>query len=152
MNDNFKIIIPNSKEDFKKYYYLRWKILRKPYGQELGTEVDQFENSAYHQMIINLKKEVVAVGRVHFLSDSNNKNIAQIRYMAVDNIYTKFGLGTSILDSLELHARNNNINKIILNSRESANNFYIKNGYKKIKKTHILYNKIQHWLMEKEIN
>ena len=89
MNNNFKTIIPKSKEDFKKYYYLRWKILRKPYGEEMGTEIDQFENSAYHQMIINSKKKVIAIGRIHFLNGNHNDNIAQIRYMAVDNKYTK---------------------------------------------------------------
>ena len=148
MNNQYKTKIPNSKQDFEKYYYLRWKILRKPYGKELGTETDEFENSAFHQMIVDSENNVIAVGRIHFLIE---RNIAQIRYMAVDNNHIKEGLGTKILTCLEVYASNNKIDKIILHSRETANDFYIKNGYKKIKKTHMLYNEIQHWLMEKEI-
>ena len=99
-------------------------------------------------MIVDSKNNVIAVGRIHFLIE---RNIAQIRYMAVDNNHIKEGLGTKILTCLEVYASNNKIDKIILHSRETANDFYIKNGYKKIKKTHMLYNEIQHWLMEKEI-
>ena len=46
----------------------------------------------------------------------------------------------------------NNVNKIILHSREGAIDFYKKHGYEVIKKTHILYNSIQHWMMLKNNN
>jgi len=149
MNNSFKIISPNSDEEFKRYYHFRWKLLRKPYAKEPGTEIDQFEDISYHQMILNHDEKILAVGRIHFLS--KNKDAAQIRYMAVDNQYSNKGFGTKMLISLEIYAKKNKIKKIVLNSREHAIGFYLKNGYKKIKKTHILYNQIQHWLMEKEI-
>ena len=42
--------------------------------------------------------------------------------------------------------------KIILQARESAVNFYLSNGYHIEKKTHILFNSIQHYMMVKIVN
>ena len=149
MRNDFKIINPVTTGQLKKYFNLRWEILRKPFGQKPGTEVDEFENLSFHQMVIDENEKPIGVGRIHFLKDFKNR--AQIRYMGILSSYTNLGLGSKILFNLEKYAFQNKINKIFLNARENATSFYIKNGYKKIKKTHILYNQIQHWLMEKEI-
>ena len=100
-------------------------------------------------MVVDINEKPIGVGRIHFLDDF--KDSAQIRYMGILSSHTNIGLGSKILFNLEEHAFQNKIDKIFLNSRENAISFYVKNGYKKIKKTHILYNQIQHWLMEKEI-
>ena len=34
---------PKTKNDFIKYYYLRWKLLRKPHNQPKGSELDELE-------------------------------------------------------------------------------------------------------------
>ena len=150
MKNHFRIIKPVTSDQLKKYFNLRWEVLRKPYGKKPGTEVDEFENLSFHQMVVDINDKPIGVGRIHFLSDSQNS--AQIRYMAILSSHTNIGLGSKILFNLENHAVQNKIKKIILNSRENAISFYLKNGYKKIKKTHILYNQIQHWLMDKEIS
>ena len=72
--------------------------------------------------------------------------------MAVSENYQRRGLGKTILINLEKYAINNDINKIILHSRENVIDFYKKNGYEVIKKTHILYDSIQHWMMLKNNN
>ena len=141
------LVVPKTKSDFRKYYFTRWSILREPWGQKKGTEIDEFDDEAYHMMGINSHKEVLAVGRIHNI----DHNIAQIRYMAVLDKYVKLGYGTKILKSLENYAISNNKSRIILNSRENAINFYVKNGYKKIKQVDKLFNEINHWFMEKEI-
>ena len=41
--------------------------------------------------------------------------------------------------------------KVILHSRENTVDFYKKNGFSLIKKSHIIFNSIQHYLMEKAI-
>ena len=55
------------------------------------------------------------------------------------------------LNHLESYAIQNKVCKIILNARENAVDFYIKNGYKINEKSHLLFNKIQHWLMNKDL-
>ena len=148
MNNQFKLVVPKTKLEFKRYFFFRWSILRKPWGQKHGTEVDKFEDEAYHIMGIDSKENILAVGRIHNISSCT----AQIRYMAVLEQYSKLGFGTKVLKLLEKYAIDNKINKIVLNSRESAIDFYIKNGYKKIKQVDKLFNEIDHWFMEKEIN
>jgi N-acetylglutamate synthase-like GNAT family acetyltransferase len=144
---SFLIKSPKSKSDFASYYYLRWKILRKPYDQKLGSEKDSKELDSYHVMASTIKGKLIGVGRIY--QDSDKK--AQIRYMAVEEDYRKNQVGKSILNELEYHAANRLIESIYLNSRESALEFYIKNGYKIIKKSHVLFGNLQHWLMIKNI-
>ncbi len=41
-----KICKPLTKEEFKKYYDLRWKVLRKPWKQPKGSEKDEREKES----------------------------------------------------------------------------------------------------------
>ena len=47
------IICPKTKRDFEKYYFTRWKILRKPFGMPYGSEKDNLENNSFHIMAMN---------------------------------------------------------------------------------------------------
>ena len=143
-----KIIEPTTSEEFKKYYNLRYQILRKPWGQLPGSERDEGEESSIHRMIIEESTgEALAVGKLQF----NSRDEAQIRYMAVaDNLQGK-GLGSQIISALEDVAWGKDIQRIILSARENALQFYKNNGYEIVKKTHLLFGEIQHWLMGKEL-
>jgi N-acetylglutamate synthase-like GNAT family acetyltransferase len=144
-----KIIEPTTPEEFKKYYDLRYEMLRKPWGQPPGSERDKEEETSIHRMIIDNKTvNVLAVGRLQF----NSTHEAQIRYMAVSDDFQGKGLGSQIVSALEDVAREKGIQRIILSARENALQFYKNNGYEIVKKTHLLFGKIQHWLMKKELN
>ena len=143
-----QISSPKTKDELKKYYFLRWKILRKPFNKSLGSEKDEFENQSFHLFIKNESLDIIAVGRLNFVND---KKDAHIRYMAVDHDFQKKGYGSEILKKLEKFASNNKVNNIYLHSRESALVFYEKNGYKIEKKSHLLFNEIQHWFMKKKL-
>ena len=143
-----KIIEPRSSEEFKKYYNLRYEILRKPWRQPKGSERDEDEDTSIHRMIIDEKiGEVLAVGRLQF----NSADEAQIRYMAVADDLQGKGLGGQIISSLEDAARGKGTQRVILSARENALQFYRNNGYEIVKKTHLLFGEIQHWLMKKEL-
>ena len=142
------ILKPTTSEEFRKYYNLRYEILRKPWGQPLGSERDEGEETSIHRMIINeLTGEALAVGRLQY----NSKDEAQIRYMAVSDDFQGQGLGSQIISALEDVARGKGLQRIILSARENALQFYKNNGYEIVKKTHLLFGQIQHWLMEKEL-
>ena len=104
---------------------------------------------SFHAMIIK-DKLVVGVGRIHFINKNSIKK-AQIRYMAIDEKFQRNGYGSKLLNTLEEISINNNIHHIFLHAREESVNFYIKNNYKKNRKSHLLFNTIQHWLMHKEL-
>ena len=143
-----KIIEPTTSEEFKKYYNLRYEILRKPWGQPPGSERDDREETSIHRMFIDKKTgNALAVGRLQF----NSTHEAQIRYMAVADDLKGKGLGSQIISALEDVARGRGIQRIILSARENALQFYKNNGYEIMIKTHLLFGEIQHWLMEKEL-
>ena len=139
---------PENAAEFEQYYQLRWKILREPWQQLKGSEQDELESQSIHRLIINEKKHILAIGRLHFTGNG----CAQIRYMAVDNNYSGQGLGRQIIESLEQAARRFGVNTIQLNAREAAKGFYLQLGYQGEKYSHTLFNNVKHIAMEKQLN
>lgn len=137
---------PQSPDEFKQYYQLRWRILRAPWGEPEGGEVDEIEEQCFHIMAMDNEK-AVGVGRLQF----NSAVEAQIRYMAVEKTYEGNGIGRMIVDALELEAINKNVCTIMLDAREPAIGFYQKLGYNVEKKSYVLFDEIQHFRMTKQI-
>ena len=146
MNFN-KVISPSNNSDFDEYYYFRWEYLRKDLSQKLGAERDDAENISIHRMIKNNNEEIIGVGRLHKISS----DIYKVRYFAVHKDYRRIGLGMYLMKDLEEIAIKDKANYIILNARENALDFYEKLNYKVIKKTNLLFGKIQHYEMKKKI-
>lgn len=142
-----RIIEPTNTEDFDRYYNLRWKILCAPWNQPRGIERDPDDNGSIHLMAINSKREVLAVGRLHF----NAINEAQVRFMAVDTPFQRKGTGKLILKALEAKAVDHGADMITLNARETALGFYQKQGYEALGSSHMLFNSIAHIKMQKKV-
>jgi len=138
---------PTNQKEFKEYDLFRWKILRKPIGKNISSLKDNFEKSAFH--LIGIKEEeIVACGRLHF----NNKDEAQVRYMAVAQNLQGIGIGKEVLRLLEKNAKKNNAKKIVLNARDHAIDFYKVSGYTIVKKYYGSDTDIPHTTMEKNIS
>jgi predicted GNAT family N-acyltransferase len=137
---------PESPEEFKSYFNLRWRILRAPWGEPEGSEVDEIEDQCFHIMVMDNQK-TIAVGRLQY----NSADEAQIRYMAVEKEYEGNGIGGMIVNTLEQQAKNKNINTVMLDAREPAVGFYQKLGYSVEEKSYVLFNEIQHFRMTKQI-
>lgn len=144
---HFAIKQPESPDEFKQYYDLRWRILRAPWGEPEGSEVDEIEEQCFHIMVSNDGK-AVGVGRLQF----NSAVEAQIRYMAVEKAYEGNGIGRMIVNTLEQEARNKNMCTVILDAREPAVGFYQTLGYTIDKKSYVLFNEIQHFRMVKRLS
>ena len=139
----FKFITPKTKAEIKQYYRLRWSLLRRPLGGKRGSEIDDLEKTSFHKAIVE-DRAMIGVGRIHFIND-----IAQIRYMAVKNHFSRQGLGSKMITELEKIAKGNKIKKIYLNSRIDAVKFYENNGYSKIREVKPSFGSIVHYRMEK---
>ena len=73
-----KIINPKSSEEFRKYYNLRYEVLRRPWNQPLGSEKDESEAMSIHRMIINEETgNALAVGRLQFNSKDEAKDFIE---------------------------------------------------------------------------
>ncbi|MEO8027639.1 MAG: GNAT family N-acetyltransferase [Bryobacteraceae bacterium] len=137
---------PRNESEYSQYYDLRWRILREPWAQSKDSERDQFEQEATH---LGAWRDgvLVGVGRIHFISPEE----AQIRYMAVDNGLAGQGIGGAILDELELRAAARGATHIVLNARETAVPFYSKHGYAETGPSAVLFGRIPHRLMRKDL-
>ena len=69
--------------------------------------------------------------------------------MAVDNAHRNQGVGSMILNDLENFAQSQGAKRIILNSRESAVNFYLHHNYQITGDAHTLFDVIKHKSMQK---
>ena len=144
--NNLEFRVPKNKKEFNEYDLFRWRMLRRPIGKTIESLKDGYEDGSFH-LIGVINDNIVACGRLHFIDDSK----AQIRYMAVDEKYQRRGLGSTILLLLENHAIDNNADKIILNARDHAIEFYKAAKYKILKKYHKSDTGIPHTTMTKNI-
>ena len=144
----YSVKIASTNQQLNSILKLRYEVLRKPWSQTIDSASDQLEHKSINAFIQNNKGVFIACGR---LQENENK-IGQIRFMAVDQNYQGKGLGKLIITSLEEKAKDLQLNKIQLQARENAVSFYKNNGYVMIEKTFLLWDQIQHFLMEKQID
>ena len=144
MSHEINIITPATDFEISKYYEIRFLELRKPWEQPVGSEKDSIEDKCVHRMMI-CNDNYIGVGRLQ----DNGKDQAQIRYMAIKNEYQNQGFGKLLIFDLEKIAKERGAKELILQSREIAVKFYQKLGYITEKKTYLLFNDIQHFLMKK---
>lgn len=142
-----KIIQPKTENEFKSYYQLRWDLLRAPWNQPEGSEIDDIEDQCFHLMAVDDDSEAIAVARLQF----NSETEAQIRYMAVSESYQRQGIGRRLIETMEKHATASACKKIVLDAREPAVGFYQRLGYNINEKSYLLFEQIQHFRMSKAL-
>lgn len=126
---------------------LRYEILRKPWQQPASTATDGLEANSINAFISDLNGKAIACGRLQ----ENESRVGQVRFMAVDTTYQGKGLGKLIMDFLEEEARKLQLQKVELHARENALAFYKSCGYTLMETSYLLWDQIQHYLMEKEL-
>lgn len=145
---SFTIKQPDTEEAFKHYYHLRWQLLRSPWNQPEGSEVDDMEDLCFHLMAVDNSNQIIGVARLQLNSD----NEAQIRYMAVAKPYQVKGIGRELVNVMEQRVQHSSCKNIVLDARESAVGFYQKLGYRIVEKSYLLFDEIQHFRMIKELD
>ena len=144
---SFKLIEPKTLVELDKYYQLRWEVLRKDWNRAKGSEKDKGEESAFHAMIINENNDAIAVCRLQKVNETDG----QIRSMGVKAEERGKGYGAIIINHLENLAKQKGLTKIFLHARQNAIPFYEKMGYQTKEKSYLLFEEIQHYLMEKQL-
>lgn len=139
--------LAQSDEDLQKIFQLRYEVLRKPWNQSFESSFDEKDKFSTN-VFIEKDNQCIACGRLDIL----NTSTAQIRYMAVHLDYRGMGLGSKILSKLEELAKEKGISKIILHARENALDFYLLHSYQIVRPSQVLFNNIQHYLMEKTLD
>jgi len=135
---------PKTELEWDEYYHFRYKILRAPLGQPLGSERNEGDASGHHFALYEDGK-LYAIARL----DTSGEGVSQVRFVAVDpNIHGK-GFGRKIMAAVEQSSINKGNSKMILQARENAVEFYKRLGYTLVEESYLLFGQVQHYLMEK---
>ena len=121
--------------------------MRAPWGQPIGSEQTSDEQLHQHFAFFNDENQLVGVGRLDYLEAQT----AQIRFMAIADHLQGQGIGRALMEEMESVSKAEGYTQIILHAREIALPFYQKLGYQLNSPSHLLFGKIQHFLMHKLI-
>jgi N-acetylglutamate synthase-like GNAT family acetyltransferase len=142
----FSVQICDSESILNQIIDLRYRILREPWGKPIETVTDELEQSSINAYI-EIKQKIVACARLQ----NNGNGVGQIRYMAVEPDFQGKGLGKKLIQKLEEEAKIMQLNKLELQARENALEFYKNSGYQIAFSSFKLWDIIQHYLMYKNI-
>ena len=141
-----EIKAPHTEADWKAYYAMRYRVLREPWNQPLGSEILADEQEAIHIMATE-NENVLGVARMH---ESAPKQ-GQVRCVAVATDQQGKGVGKAIMKALETQAQAKGWNEIVLEARENAVPFYKSLGYHIEQESYLLFGEIQHYRMKKAL-
>ena len=122
----YTIKTPKTREDFKAYYALRYRVLREPFGYPKGTEKDDYEPISEHFMVINEKGEVVGVVKLF----EKNELVGHISHLAVAQEHQHKGVGHLLLQTVEQRARARGFKIIGTMARTTASAYFERSGFR----------------------
>jgi GNAT superfamily N-acetyltransferase len=126
-NVMIKIISPKTREDYKAYYDLRYKVLREPWGMQRGSEKDDFEPISEHYIAID-EKTGELVGAVKLFE--KEPGIGWFSHLAVKDSRQHQGIGKQLLTFIEEKAKEKGYKALGCLSRLNTTAFFEKEGYK----------------------
>ena len=139
---------PQTKEDFKAYYAVRFHVLREPWGHPKGTEKDDYEPISQHFMALDDSSGEV-VGVVKWLEKA--PGVAWLSHLAVMPDHQKQGIGRQLVETVETAARQKGCSLIGAHARLNSTEYFEKLGFQ-IKDLPVhLFGTVQTVWMEKEL-
>jgi N-acetylglutamate synthase-like GNAT family acetyltransferase len=117
---------PKTREEFKAYYALRYKVLREPWGQPKGTEKDDYEPISQHFMAVDDQTGEV-VGAVKLIE--KEPGVGQFSQMAVLPTRQRQGIGRIMMDKIQAVAREQGYKTLGIMTHLNTTGFYEKYGY-----------------------
>lgn len=141
---NIEIRTPITPKEWELYYALRYDVLRKPLNQPLGSERNDGDLKGIHFALFE-DGMLRAIARLDKVDDETG----QTRFVAVDTVAQGKGFGKLIMEAVEAKSIARGNKKMILHARDYALPFYLRLGYTEIEKSYVLFDVLQHYLMEK---
>ncbi len=118
---------PRTRDDFKAYYDLRYRVLREPWGQPKDTEKDDYEPISQHFMAVEEDNNKV-VGVVKLFEKSDG--VGWFSHLAVDPQYQRHEIGLMLLDAVEKAAIKTGYTTLGCLSRLNTTSYFEKRGFK----------------------
>lgn len=141
-----EIRTPSTSSEWEKYYDLRYRVLRQPLNQPLGSEKNEGDETGIHFALFD-SDNLVAIARL----DNATSPVSQVRFVAVETHLQGKGFGNQIMAATGERSKSMGCEKVILHARDYAVPFYEKLGYTLIEPSYKLFDVLQHYLMEKKL-
>ena len=141
-----EIRLPKTEDEWEDYYDLRYRVLRQPLNQPRGSEKNDGDEDGIHFALYE-DKVLKAIARL----DEVDMDVCQTRFVAVELGEQRKGFGKLIMYALEHEAFEKEYRKMILHARDYAVDFYLELGYTLVEPSYKLFDVLQHFLMEKEL-
>ena len=122
----FTIKTPKTRDDFKAYYALRYKVLREPWGHPKGTEKDDYEPISEHFMVIHETGEVVGVAKLY----EKAEGVGHVSHLAVASEHQHQGVGHLLIQTVEQRARERGFRIVGTMARLTATAFFERLGFR----------------------
>ena len=117
---------PATKEQFKAYYALRYRVLREPGGHPKGTEKDDYEPISEHFMAVNDAGEVVGAVKLY----EKAPGVGHLSHLVVAPEHQHQGIGHLLLEQVEKRAREKGFKTLGAMSRLTATAYFEKYGFR----------------------
>lgn len=118
---------PKTREDFKAYYDLRYKVLREPWGLQKGTEKDDYEPISQHFMAVDdATGEVVGCAKLFEKEDG----VGWLSHLAVAANRQHKGIGKQLMSHIEEIAKQEGYKRIGCLARLNTTDYFEKVGFK----------------------
>ncbi len=121
----YTIKTPKTRDEFKAYYALRYKILREPWGHPKGTEKDDYEPISEHFMAVNEKGEVAGGVKLY----EKSEGVGYISHLVVASDHQHKGVGHLLLQTVEQRARERGFKVIGTMARVTATAYFERSGF-----------------------
>ncbi len=117
---------PKTREEFKAYYSLRYKVLREPWGHPKGTEKDDYEPISEHFMAVDEKTgEVLGVIKLF----EKAPGVGQVSHLAIAQEHQHKGIGKFLIVEVEKRAHEHGFKTLGAMARVTATAYFEKYGY-----------------------
>jgi predicted GNAT family N-acyltransferase len=141
-----EIRTPKTDSEWDDYFDLRYRILRAPLDQPRGSEKNEGDSTGIHFALYE-DDVLKAIARL----DQAEINVAQVRFVAVEENSQGKGYGKTIMIATEEAAKDRGDELMVLHARDYAVDFYLKLEYQLAEKSHLLFGVLQHFFMRKEL-
>lgn len=117
---------PLTREDFKAYYDLRYRVLREPWGMPRGTEKDDYEPISQHFMAVESEtRKVLGVVKLY----EREPGVGCFSHLAVSGKAQHQGIGKMLMQVVEEAARQRGFKVLGCYSRLNTTDYFKKYGY-----------------------
>lgn len=120
------ITTPSTREQFKAYYALRYRVLREPGGHPKGTEKDDYEPISAHYMAVNEAGEVVGAVKLY----EKSPGVGHLSHMVVSPEHQHKGIGRMLMAYVEQQAREKGYKTLGTMSRLTTTAYFEKHGFR----------------------